>query len=79
MNLTIRYFASLREQRGLNEETWSTSASTLGELYEELRQKHGFTLGSELVRPAVDGEFAEMTDPVADGAEVVFVPPVAGG
>ena len=48
----VRYFAVLRDQRGLGEESVATEASTAAELYEELARRHGFTLPAE---PAARG------------------------
>ena len=47
------------------------------DLYAELRPRLG--LDPSMVRAAVNGEFADDGHPLADGDEVVFVPPVAGG
>jgi len=49
------------------------------QLYEELRERHGFTLRRESLRLAVNGEFAAWERPLADGDEVAFLPPVSGG
>ena len=53
MKLQVQYFAILREQRGLVEETLATTAATPAALYEELRARHGFTLPGDRVRAAV--------------------------
>lgn len=78
-NITIQYFAILREQRGLTEERVATHASTPGALYGELRERHRFTLPVERVRAAVNDEFVSADAPLRDGDRVVFIPPVAGG
>jgi molybdopterin converting factor small subunit len=75
----LQYFAILREQRGLSGESVATAAPTAGALYEELRGRHGFTLPAAQVRVAIDGEFAPWATPLREGAELVFIPPVAGG
>jgi sulfur-carrier protein len=75
----LQYFALLREQRGLGSETLTTSTATAAQLYEELRQRHGFSLPAERLRVAVDGAFAPWSTPLVDGAQIVFIPPVAGG
>lgn len=77
--LKLQYFAILREQRGLSEETISSSANTAAELYEELRARHRFTLPVEQLRVAINGEFAAWSSPLTEGAQLVFIPPVAGG
>lgn len=78
MSITVLYFASLRDAAGMDAEQVARPAS-LGELYESLRARHGFTLGRERLRVAVDGAFAQWDDPIRDGAEVAFIPPVSGG
>jgi molybdopterin converting factor subunit 1 len=75
----VQYYALLREQAGTSRERLTTTAATAAALYEELRARHGFTLGRAQLRVAVDGEFADWQTPLADGVRVVFIPPVAGG
>ncbi len=75
----VRYFALLREQRGLDEERIATGAGDAGELYEELRLRHRFTLPAARLRVAINEEFQPWTAAIRDGDAVVFIPPVAGG
>ena len=75
----IQYFALLREQAGRSRETLRTQARTPRELYAELRTRHPFTLDVDLLRVAVNGEFGDWEQPLAEGDAVVFIPPVAGG
>jgi len=75
----IQYYAILREQAGRSTERVTTQAPTLAALYEELRARHGLSLARTQLRVAVDGEFAEWQAPLAPGARIVFIPPVAGG
>jgi molybdopterin-guanine dinucleotide biosynthesis protein A len=77
--LTVQYFALLREQAGTRQETVSTRAATPRELYAELSARHGFTLGPEHLKVAVNTEFSDWSRPLAAGDAVVFIPPVAGG
>jgi molybdopterin converting factor subunit 1 len=79
LSIKIQYFAVLREQRGLAEETIATAAATPGELFAQLRVRHGLTLAPEMVRAAVNGGFAPMDRRLVSGDTVVFIPPVAGG
>ena len=78
-NVTVQYFAILREQRGLSRETLATTAATPAALYDELRARHGFTLPTERIRAAVNGDFVASDFALAEGSEVTFIPPVAGG
>jgi molybdopterin converting factor subunit 1 len=77
--IRVQYFAILREQRGLAQESLVTAAATAGDLYNELRARHGFTLPPEQLRAAVNDEFAPWTASLREGDALVFLPPVAGG
>ena len=79
ITLTVQYFAILREQRGLTQETLTTSAATPTALYDELRARHAFTLPADRVRAAVNDDFVSATHVLRDGDRLVFIPPVAGG
>lgn len=78
-NVSVLYFAVLREQRGLSEETVETLAWTAAGLYEELSFRHRFRLAVDQLRTARNGEFAAWDSEVRNGDEFVFIPPVAGG
>ena len=78
-NVSVQYFAILREQRGLTHESLTTEAKTPASLYDALRARHAFTLPSDRVRAAVNGTFVDPHSTLNDGDEVVFIPPVAGG
>ena len=77
--LHVRYFAILREQRGVSEEKLQTTAPDAATLYAELAAAHNFTLPVNRLRAAINGDFAPWPAPLNDGDEVVFIPPVAGG
>ncbi len=77
--ITVEYYAQLREQAGHGRENLSTTAASLAELYAELRQRHGFSLDSAQLRVAVNAQFRDWAQPLAEGDVVVFIPPVAGG
>jgi molybdopterin synthase sulfur carrier subunit len=77
--VSVQYFAILREQRGLTHENVDTHAGSVEAFYSELRARFGFTLPSDRVRAAVNGEFVSHDTSLRDGDKVVFIPPVAGG
>ncbi len=79
MQITIQYFALMREQAGRSMESLETLASTPADLYSELNARYGFTLPREQLKVAVNSEFADWSRPLAAGDSVVFIPPVAGG
>ena len=78
-NISVQYFAMLREQRGLSKETLATHAQSAAALYEELRAQHGFTLPLDRMRVIVNETFQPRNVTLSEGDVVVFVPPVAGG
>lgn len=78
-HIRVQYFALLREQAGRSEESLTTAASTPRELYEELKSRYPFTLAPEMLRVAVNAEFGDWSQALAEGDAVVFIPPVAGG
>ena len=77
--ISVQYYALLREQAGHSGESLISTAGTPRELYGELKSRYPFTLPPELLRVAVNAEFGEWSQPLADGDTVVFIPPVAGG
>lgn len=77
--IKVQYYALLREQAGRREENLETAAGTPRELYEELKTRYPFSLAPEMLRVAVNAEFADWGRPLSDGDAVVFIPPVAGG
>jgi molybdopterin synthase sulfur carrier subunit len=75
----VLYFASLKDAAKKGEEVVQTEADTPGELYDELIERYNFPLEKRYIRAAIDNEFAQLDDPLPDHAQVVFIPPVAGG
>ena len=77
--VTLKYYAQLREQAGGSGEQLVTSATSLRELYDELRHRHGFTLPADALKVAINEQFGDWSQPLRDGDTIVFIPPVAGG
>ncbi len=77
--IQVQYFALLREERGLTQETIKTGLATAKQLFDELKTKHHFSLGRERLNLAVNEEFQPWDTILKDGDAVVFIPPVAGG
>jgi molybdenum cofactor guanylyltransferase len=78
-HITVQYYALLREQAGRRDEALTTAAPTPRELYAELAGRYPFSLAADVLRVAINSEFAEWETPLNDGDAVVFIPPVAGG
>jgi sulfur-carrier protein len=83
MQVTVKYFASIREAIGTGSETLDTQATTLGALRDELLARggaHAEALArTRAVRLALNQVMADESAPLAAGAEVAFFPPVTGG
>jgi molybdopterin-guanine dinucleotide biosynthesis protein A len=77
--ICVQYYALLREEAGRSEEAVATCAATPRALFEELQARHPFSLPLTMLRVAVNDEFGEWSQNLADGDRVVFIPPVAGG
>ena len=78
-DITVEYYAQLREQAGVSREIVHTAAGDPASLYDELQHRHGFTLPRAMLKVAVNAAFVEWSQPLRDRDIVVFVPPVAGG
>lgn len=78
MRLHLRYFASLREAAGLESEVVEHLGDAVS-LYEDRARRHAFRLPCDRVRLAVNGAIVAWSQPLQDGDEVVFLPPVSGG
>jgi molybdopterin-guanine dinucleotide biosynthesis protein A len=77
--VNVRYFALLREQAGRSAEAVQTHARTPQELYRQLQSERGLKLDPQFLRVAVNDEFGDWQQPLAEGDTVAFLPPVAGG
>nr|WP_174863061.1 MoaD/ThiS family protein [Comamonas jiangduensis] len=70
MNITVRYFASIREAMGTGSEDLQTTATTVG--------AHALAHG-KAVRMALNQDMCSGDAPLKSGDEVAFFPPVTGG
>ena len=77
--VNLHYYALLREQAGRQAETIDTVAETPAALYAELATRYGFHLPASQLKVAVNASFSDWQRRLADGDEIVFIPPVAGG
>ena len=83
MNVTVRYFASIRESLGPSESVAVNPAATVGAVRDLLIERgglHAATLArGRSLRCALNQVLCDESAPVAEGAEVAFFPPVTGG
>jgi molybdopterin synthase sulfur carrier subunit len=83
MKIRVRYFASLREALGAQQDVDMPTGSTLGALRDALMAgsaRHAEVLArGRAVRCAQDQRMCGEDELLVDGAEVAFFPPVTGG
>jgi len=83
MKIHVRYFASLREALGASESIDVAAGTTLGALRDALIARGGeharCLARGRAVRCALDQVMADEAQPLRDGIEVAFFPPVTGG
>lgn len=79
MKVRVRYFAGLRDARGLSVEEVEGPFATPAALWEHLAARHVFPLGAADLRVSVNAAYVPFGTALRDGDEVAFIPPVAGG
>jgi molybdopterin converting factor subunit 1 len=81
MQVRVLYFASFRDAAGREEERRQLlEGSLLADLWADLsRSFPHFARFPAMPPAAVNREYAQPNTPLADGDEVAFLPPVAGG
>ncbi len=85
MKLQLRYFASIRETLGLDQEAIELPMDirTVDDLRAHLRLRGGIwseVLGEgKVLRCALNHQMVNSSTELVDGAEVAFFPPVTGG
>ncbi len=77
MSITVRYFASIRENFGKSEEY--IDASRVSCVADVWSQVAGRDARPARILAAVNQEYADFSRKVSDGDEVAFFPPVTGG
>lgn len=76
MSIKVKYFASIREALGRSEDVLDvTSGMTAAQVWQKAAQYDA--PANTLV--AVNEEFSDWQQSIADGDEVAFFPPVTGG
>jgi sulfur-carrier protein len=83
MQVTVRFFASLREALGASEIVTLGDAASVAALRDALIARGGRHAEAlqrgRAVRCAVDQDMVDESASLRDGAEVAFFPPVTGG
>ena len=81
--ITVRYFASIREAMGTGSESLQTAAATVGALRTELMGQSEAAAQAlaegKAVRMALNQNMCDGAAALKSGDEVAFFPPVTGG
>ena len=77
MTIQVRFFASLREQIGVAEKQLEASPSmTVTDVWQQASNQSDIPANTLM---AINMEYVDADQYVADGDEVAFFPPVTGG
>ncbi|MCO4842478.1 MAG: molybdopterin converting factor subunit 1 [Yoonia sp.] len=81
--MNVMYFAWVRERIGVPSEDVQTTAATVADLVEELRNRENRYAAAfadvSALRVALDQELSDFDAPLAGVREVAFFPPMTGG
>ena len=83
MKVNIRYFASIREALGANEQIDTAEGTTLAAVRDQLiassAEHAGALARGRALRCAINQSMCAETTVIPEGAEIAFFPPVTGG
>ena len=81
MNINVKLFATLRQRAGWSKQQIELpDGATLSTLMARLSEENpSLDLYSRIVYAAVNEEYGQPDQPLADGDDVAFFPPVSGG
>jgi molybdopterin converting factor small subunit len=77
--ITMQYFAQLSEEAKCAQETVQTQATTLTELFEQMRLRHSLSLPMQVLKPVSNDQLVAWNHVLSDGDIVSFLPPFSGG
>ena len=79
ITVRIRYMAALKEKAGIERETLETDCESVGDLFENLKARHGFKLQQKHLRVATHDQFESMARKLRTAEEIICIQHVAGG
>ncbi len=79
MKVQVSYFAAFREAAGVATERIDTASGTAAALFDECAGRHPALQRYTASLVAINDEMSPWDAALAEGDEVLFFPPVAGG
>lgn len=77
--VTVRFFAAFRDAAGVERETLQSNAASVDALFDEMVRRHDGLEREAAALVAINDVMVPWNAAFADGDEVLFFPPVAGG
>jgi len=75
----VKYFASMRDERGVDSEEIITDLDTVGEVYQSLNKQYHFYIKKKYIKVAINNRYQGFNTKLNSGDTLAFIPPVAGG
>jgi len=79
LSIHLHYVAMLKDRIGFSQETISTEAGDLAQLYQEISARYLLPWPAQSLRPAINERISDWTAKLNDGDHVIFLPPPSGG
>lgn len=77
--VNIHYYAHMKEYTGRTEEEFYTSAPSVGQLFNEIREKYSIEIDERWLRFAKNDQMVNKSSSLNHGDSIVFITPVSGG
>jgi len=78
-SIHVHYVAMLKDRTGFSQETITTEAGDLTQLYGEISKRYNLPWPTRSLRPAINDQLSDWNDKLSEGDHVIFLPPPSGG
>lgn len=76
----VEYFALLAQEVGKSKEEFTTTASSVDELFVELKGLYAFSLSEKQIKATLNNQLiSSWQTPLSDGDHLLLLVPLAGG
>ena len=77
--INLHYYAHMKEYTGKTQEEFYTSAPSVGQLFNEIREKYSIEIDGQWLRFAKNDQMVNKSSSLNHGDSIVFITPVSGG